>query len=122
LSAYVLGLLALWTTCEALGQVLFKRGIDSIGGGEARFGARTLRIALASPAIWGGIAVHVIEFAVWIEILGHLPLSVAFPLESISYVTVLVATRMVLREAIPPRRWMGVGLICAGIVVLGITS
>jgi len=83
---------------------------------------RTLRLALGSPAIWGGILAHIVEFAVWIEILGHLPLSTAFPLESISYVTVLVATRVVLREAIPPRRWMGVGLICAGIVVLGAAS
>lgn len=122
MSAYVLVLLALWTVCEAFGQILFKRGIDAIDGGETQFGARTLGLALASPAIWGGIIVHVVEFAVWIEILGHLPLSVAFPLESISYVTVLLATRVVLREAVPPRRWMGVGLICAGIVVLGIAS
>ena len=122
MSAYVLVLLALWTVCEAFGQILFKRGIDAIDGGEAQFGARTLRLALGSPAIWGGILVHMVEFAVWIEILGHLPLSVAFPLESISYVTVLLATRVVLREVVPPRRWMGVGLICAGIVVLGIAS
>lgn len=112
----------MWTSCEVIGQVLFKRGIDSIDAGEAQFGPRTLRLALGSPAIWGGVLIHVVEFAVWIEILGHLPLSVAFPLESISFVTVLVATRVVLREAVPPRRWLGVGCICAGIVVLGMAS
>jgi len=122
MTAYVFLLLALWTACEVLGQILFKRGIDAIDGGEARFGPRTLRLALASPAIWAGVILHVVEFAAWIGILGHLPLSVAFPLESVSFVTVLVATRVVLREAIPPRRWIGVGLICAGIVVLGASS
>ena len=122
MTTYVFLLLALWTACEVLGQVLFKRGIDAIDGGEARFGPQTLRLALASPAIWGGVLLHGVEFAAWIGILGHLPLSVAFPLESVSYVTVLVATRVVLREAIPPRRWIGVGLICAGIAVLGASS
>ena len=122
MSTYVLLLLALWTACEAVGQILFKRGIDAIEAGEEHFGPRTLRLALRSPAIWGGIVVHVAEFAVWIEILGHLPLSVAFPLESISYVTVLLATRVLLRETVPLRRWLGVALICAGIAVLGVAS
>ena len=119
MSVEIVLLLALWTACEAYGQVLFKRGMDSIEAGETHFGAGTLGRALRSPLIWGGIAVHVIEFAIWIEILGRLPLSIAFPLESISYVTVLVASRLLLREHIPARHWAGIGLICAGIVVLG---
>lgn len=119
MSVEIVLLLALWTACEAFGQVLFKRGMDSIDAGETRFGANTLGRALRSPSIWGGIAVHVIEFAIWIEILGRLPLSIAFPLEGISYVTVLVASRLLLRERVPARRWAGIALICAGIVVLG---
>ena len=115
-------LLALWTLCEAAGQIMFKRGVDVLEAGEAHFGLRTLRRALCSLTIWGGILVHVVEFGVWIEILGRLPLSIAFPLESVSYVVVLLATRVFLREVVPIRRWLGVGLICAGIVVLGVAS
>jgi len=122
MNPHVALLLALWTICEATGQILFKHGIDAIDAGEAHFGMKTLRASLQSPAIWGGILVHAIEFALWIEILGHLPLSVAFPLESISYVTVLAATRLWLGEVVPTRRWIGVGLICAGIVILGAAS
>lgn len=118
----VLQLLALWASCEATGQILFKRGVDALDAGEAHFGLRTFRRALRSPAIWGGVLVHGIEFVVWIEILGRLPLSIAFPLESVSYITVLVATRVVLRELVPARRWIGIGLICTGIAVLGVTS
>lgn len=115
-------LLALWTSCEAAGQIMFKRGVDVIGAGEAHFGFKTFRRALCSPTIWGGILVHMIEFGVWIEILGRLPLSIAFPLESVSYVVVLLATRVYLREFVPFRRWLGVALICAGIVVLGVVA
>ena len=115
-------LLALWASCEAAGQIMFKRGVDVLDADEAHFGFKTLRSALGSPAIWGGVLLHVVEFGVWLEILGRLPLSVAFPLESVSFVVVLAASRVFLREVIPIRRWTGVGLICAGIVVLGWTA
>jgi drug/metabolite transporter (DMT)-like permease len=119
---HLLLLLGLWTACECVGQIMFKRGIDALGADEAHFGPKTLMLALRSPMIWGGILIHVVEFAVWLEILGLLPLSIAFPLESVSYVTVLLATRVFLREVVPVRRWIGVGFICAGIVVLGASS
>ncbi len=122
MSVEVVVLLALWTACEAAGQILFKQGVDALDAGEAHFGAASVYRSLRSPAILAGIAVHALEFGIWIEILGRLPLSIAFPLESISYVTVLVASRVLLREVIPPRRWLGVGFICAGIAVLGISS
>ena len=122
MSPEVLVLLALWTSCETAGQIMFKRGVDVLDAREAHFGFRTLRRALCSPTIWGGVLVHVAEFGVWIEILGRLPLSIAFPLESVSYVVLLLATRVFLREVVPMRRWLGVGLICTGIVVLGVTS
>ncbi len=122
MSLTIVLLLALWAACEAAGQVMFKRGVDALVPGEAHFGFKTLSRALRSPTIWGGILVHVIEFGVWIEILGRLPLSIAFPLESVSFVVVLLATRVVLREVVPIRRWIGVGLICAGIVVLGVAA
>ena len=115
-------LLALWASCEAAGQIMFKRGVNVLEAGEAHFGFKTLRRALGSLTIWGGVLVHAVEFGVWIEILGRLPLSTAFPLESVSYVVVLDATRAFLSEIVPVRRWLGVGLICAGIVVLGVTS
>jgi multidrug transporter EmrE-like cation transporter len=101
---------------------MFKRGVDAVSAGEAHFGMRSLGLALRSPTVWGGILVHVVEFGVWIEILGRLPLSVAFPLESVSYVVVVVATRVLLGELVPARRWLGVGLICAGILALGASS
>jgi multidrug transporter EmrE-like cation transporter len=115
-------LLLLWTVCEALGQLLFKHGMDRLEEGGDGFSLRVLGRALGSPVIWAGIIVHAAEFAIWLEILGQAPLSVAFPLESISYVTVVGASRLILREHVPPRRWAGIGLIVTGIVILGAVS
>jgi multidrug transporter EmrE-like cation transporter len=115
-------LVALWSACEATGQILFKRGVDALQLGGVPFGPRAVGKALRSWAIVAGLLVHGVEFGIWIEVLGRLPLSVAFPLESVSYLAVLAATRVFLREAVPARRWAGVGLICCGIAVLGATS
>ena len=122
MSAELFLLLGLWTVCEALGQLLFKHGMDRLEEGEEGFSARILGRALCSPVIWAGIVVHAAEFALWLEILGQAPLSIAFPLESVSYVAVVGASRLILREQVPPRRWAGIGLIIAGIAVLGLAS
>ncbi len=119
MTAEIAVLLALWTACEAAGQVLFKRGVDVLASPAQGRTFPLLREALASPSIWAGMLLHGVEFVLWIEILGRLPLSVAFPLESVSFVAVLLASRVFLGEAVPRRRWLGVGLICAGIAVLG---
>jgi hypothetical protein len=46
------------------------------------------------------------------------PLSLAFPLASLSYCGVLLASRFVLGEAVSRRRWLGVGLITAGVAIV----
>ncbi len=119
MTVQIFALLCLWTACEGAGQILFKRGIDKLAPVREGEGLALLRGARASPEIWAGMGVHVVEFLLWIEILGRLPLSIAFPLESVSFVVVLAASRVFLREPVPRRRWLGVGLICAGIAVLG---
>ena len=119
MSPAIWALLALWTGCEALGQLLFKLGVDRLSLNDDARGLEVLRQGLGSALLWAGIGVHVVEFGAWIAILGRLPLSTAFPLESISYVTVILASRLFLREKVSPRRWIGLGLMCSGIAVLG---
>ena len=51
----------------------------------------------------------------WFYIVRHFPLSVAYPLISISYVFGMVAAVVVFGESVPASRWIGVGLIAAGV-------
>lgn len=51
----------------------------------------------------------------WLYILKHYPLSVAYPLTCMSYVFGMVAAFLFLHESIPFTRWIGVLFIALGV-------
>ena len=71
--------------------------------------------ALGSWWIWAGIVCYILAFALWLHILRFVPLSIAFPLASISQVLVPLGAWFFLRETIHPLRWCGIGLVMVGI-------
>ncbi len=54
----------------------------------------------------------------WMYILKHYDLSVAYPLVSISYVFGMLASVFIFHEMVPLTRWIGVGFIIVGVVFL----
>lgn len=74
--------------------------------------------ALANGWTWLGILTYILSFISWIIVLKRLALSVAFGLISIVHVLVPIAALICLHEAIHPRRWLGIGLVLAGILLI----
>ncbi len=94
--------------CDVIGQVCFKLGVGHEHATPAA-GARALLAKLsASPWIALGIAVYVVEFVLWF----------AFPIAALSYVGVVLASRLVLRERVSARRWLGTVMIVAGVALV----
>ena len=56
----------------------------------------------------------------WMYMLKVFPLSIAYPLSSLSYVFGMVAAILVFHESVPATRWIGVGLIMIGCWVISI--
>ena len=54
----------------------------------------------------------------WIITLTKLDLSVAYPAVSISYIIVAIASFYLFQEAIPFQRWLGIGIIVLGVIVM----
>lgn len=50
----------------------------------------------------------------WMYMIKHFPLSVAYPMVSLSYVFGMVAAIVFFHEAVPATRWIGVALIMVG--------
>lgn len=65
---------------------------------------------LACGLLFGGAS------ALWMYILKHFPLSMAYPLASLSYVIALVLAVTVLHESVSWNRWVGVALIMIGCI------
>lgn len=78
--------------------------------------------ARALPWIIGGSSLYLASLASWLWILAHLPLSIALPVSGLNYVTVAIASRVLLNERIDRRRALGIAVIVAGVIVIGLTG
>jgi undecaprenyl phosphate-alpha-L-ara4N flippase subunit ArnE len=102
--------------CDVTGQVCFKLGIghETDGGGERSL----LYKVFHSPWVALGVGVYALEFVLWFAALSRTQLSIAFPFTALGYVGVVMASRFILNERISLRRWMGIGTIVVGVVLV----
>jgi drug/metabolite transporter (DMT)-like permease len=102
--------------CDVTGQVCFKLGIghDTDGGLHGTL----LHKVLHSPWVALGVGVYALEFVLWFAALSRTQLSIAFPFTALGYVGVVLASRFILDESISLRRWVGIGTIVVGVVMV----
>ncbi|MBN9451531.1 MAG: EamA family transporter [Bosea sp.] len=98
-------------------QLAFKWGADSLG--DLDFGPAMLARAVAHPGVWLAILGYVGIFVAWMAILRDMPLSRAFPMTGLVYITVPLLAWIVFGERVDPIRAGGIALIIAGVVLLG---
>jgi multidrug transporter EmrE-like cation transporter len=102
---------------ETLAQVALKAGGNALA--DRPFDIDWLAAAATNGWIALGIIGYLGSFVAWMAILDRLPLSLGFPLTAIVYVTVAAASIVVFGEVVDYSRLAGIGLIVAGIVLLG---
>lgn len=107
-----------------LGNVLLGKGMKRIGAihviSLAQLGHLLLRV-LSSPTIWAGIAALLSFFVAYMLVLSWADYSYVQPASSVSYAMVALLAHYLLRETISPLRWLGVLIICLGVLVVGYT-
>jgi undecaprenyl phosphate-alpha-L-ara4N flippase subunit ArnE len=108
----MLALIGFCIIAEGLCQLCFKQAAN----------ASTLAQTLTKPMVWLGIAIWGIEVVAWTNVLEHVPLSIAFPLMSLTYVTTLMAGAWVFKEQVNKRHAFGAVLITAGVACVGATG
>jgi drug/metabolite transporter (DMT)-like permease len=81
-----------------------------------------VRGVLAQPLIWIGIALWVVESIAWVFVLQRTPLSMAFPVMTLSYATVPLAGLVLLRERMTPKQMLGAGLIFSGVLLVAVSG
>ncbi len=112
-------LIGLTVALTVAGQLLVKVGMASVGTLPAR-GAdlpRFFLAALTNPSVAGGLVLAVAAALTWIAAVSRTQLSVAYPFMSLAIVLVLALSGAVLGEKVPLTRWVGVAIVCLGIVV-----
>ena len=111
-----------------LGNVLLGKGMKRIGAGDVGTSlgnvAGTLDLLariLTSGTIWLGIASLITFFVAYMLVLSWADYSYVQPASSVAYAMVALLAHFMLREVVTPMRWMGVLLICVGVLVVGNT-
>ena len=109
---------------ESLAQLFLK--IGAAGGPMIlrptfRFAVQRLRpVASARPWVALGVLAYGGEVLLYTLALHYLDVSVAFPLGSLCFVGVALLSKIFLGEAVTRTRWLGVGLILAGAVLVAL--
>jgi len=77
---------------------------------------------LISPYIISGLILYGLATVLWLFILTKVPLSVAYPLQSIAYVLAVFGAHIFFQEEITLWKILGVSLIVAGVSSIGISE
>jgi len=105
----------------AASSVFFKLAVDKIGKFDFSSIAAFMPVAirfLLSPLFLFGIAAGIAGSACYYVMLSRMNLNVAYPLLSLGYIFVAIASVLFLNESLHLTNWLGIGLICAGIVLI----
>jgi uncharacterized membrane protein len=107
-----------------LGNVVLGKGMKRIGA--ASIGTPTEAVGLlyrvlTSGTIWLGIGFLMTFFVAYMLVLSWADYSYVQPASSVAYGMVALLAHFMLREVVTSTRWMGVLLICVGVLVVGHT-
>jgi drug/metabolite transporter (DMT)-like permease len=115
-------LLALMVTFGSLGDVMLSRGMKDLGRLHAWSfdGALVFFLrAFSSGTIWLGITLLLLFFISYLLVLSWADFSYVSPASAVGYAVVAVMGYFFLGEHVPMVRWVGVGLICVGVLIVG---
>ncbi|WP_268624015.1 EamA family transporter [Paenibacillus alvei] len=96
------------------GQVLFKMGLDKLGGVTL---ANSWR-AMFTPHILLGLVLYALATLVWFVVLSRMSLSTAYPIQSLAYVFGMIVAFIVFNEPISLTKWIGAGIIVIGVIFI----
>jgi multidrug transporter EmrE-like cation transporter len=116
-------LLLLSVASASTGQVLFKKGVLMTGEITLKSSVigELLRLVF-QPLVFSGLILYVISTILWLMALSKTTLSFAYPFTALTFILVMLSSRMVFLESIPPLRYFGIGLIVAGILVSSVAK
>jgi drug/metabolite transporter (DMT)-like permease len=107
-----------------LGNTMLAKGMKQIGAvsfSSLSVVLQTLGEILSSGTIWLGIALMITFFVAYSLVLSWADYSYVQPASAMAYAVVAILGVLVLHESVSPLRWLGIAVICLGVVVVGRT-
>jgi len=109
--------------CANVGDLMLKRGMTQIGAVEISPAGlwHALLLTITSGTIWMGIFFLLGFMLSYMTVLSWADYSYVMPAGAFGYALLTLLAVVFLHETVSPRRWMGVVLICVGVLLVGQT-
>ena len=101
-------------------QIFLKMGVDRIGSFDFQwsiFFPMALKM-ISSPWIVLGLIIYVGSVGIWLMVLSRIPVSIAYPIASLGYVTSAIAAYYFLGEDLSVLRVAGILVILVGVYMV----
>jgi len=110
--------------CANAGDLLLKRGMAQIGAVEltAHGISQAFRQTMTSGTIWVAIFFLIGFMVSYMTVLSWADYSYVMPTGAFGYTVLTFLAVVFLHESVSPRRWVGVVLICVGVLLVGQTK
>lgn len=116
------GMLVVSVVFAVAGQFTLKTAMNEvgrIGATEIAAAGDTIARTLKEPRLWLGLILFGISSSFWLVVLSRVDLSVAYPFVGLSYIIVVLISRLFLHEQVTALRWLGVVVVAVGIGIVG---
>jgi len=109
--------------CANVGDLMLKRGMMQIGAVEISLTGlwHALLLTITSGTIWIGIFFLTGFMLSYMTVLSWADYSYVMPAGAFGYALLTLLAMIFLHETVSPRRWVGVLLICVGVLLVGQT-
>ena len=117
-------LIALMVILGPLGNILLGKGMKRIGAASIWDPAGLIHFLAQlsqSGVIWVGLLCLMAFFAAYMLVLSWADYSYVQPASAVAYAMVALLGHFLLGEVVTPVRWVGVLIICLGVLVVGNT-
>lgn len=99
----------------SVGQFILKLGSAEVRTGD---GLWTTLLSFINIKISVAVVCFVVSMVLWVFVLRKMELSLAYPMVSLGYIFVMLLSFYFLQEQLSLTKFVGTGLIVAGVVVL----
>jgi drug/metabolite transporter (DMT)-like permease len=105
----------------AFGQILVRRGMLQVGSLENYAPWPLLAYfwhALCNPYVVGGTILNAIFYFLFLAALSWTGVTVALPMTAIEYGFAALMAVTILKESVPPVRWIGIVFVMVGVILI----
>ncbi len=117
--------MVLGSAATAMGQILIRRGMQQVGSLEEYAPAALVAYfsrVVTNPSVIGGTLLNGVFYLLLLTALSWAEVTVAVPFTALEYGFAALLAVIILQEAVPPIRWMGIILVIMGVLLISLSG